>query len=469
MLKKFNKITLSIFTIFSSALAPTVLSSCSNLQDFYFANFESYMSPNLMEKLKNKFNNLNYRYYGTNENLERSFDRNYDVAIPSTYLVARLASQNKLHKIDWSKFNLSYIDDSGQKVLITNANLALNLFTTDVKSILTNIYDVNGDGKQDDNDNLLNYGVPYFLQDFIMGYKGNNIKSLDTHGTIIPTWNDILGYFGPRIGNKKQFNKIAMIDDYRTIYSIPRLIESQGAQVNPSKFNKTISIDEFEKTYSYMLNYFSELNSFLLNSDSGTILNDFANIKGSDVGIMYNGDLLYAMLGGDEYSENLENSPFFTTNNEPLKSHFIRPQQTLIALDMMVINKNTHNLQTSYDLIKEVALNGVSSEFNIWEEDENGDYIYGPMINFDYILYTSPIQKIHNYVLYGDNPNDTNQNYRYFDYLYDYGFSDEFVNMCIGIFDIQTHPTPDNMIEQNLSELNKSNMFYGYSRIKSRL
>ncbi len=469
MLKKFNKIITLIPTILLAGVLPTTLYSCSNSQAFYFANFESYMSPTLMDRLKKEVDNINFRYYGTNENLERSFDRNYDVAIPSTYLVAKLAGAGKLQKIDWNKFGLSYVDSLGSVIQVTNADLALNLFTQDVQSILTNIYDINGDGKQDNSDNLLNYGIPYFLQDFIIGYKGHEISQLKSNSNYIPTWEDILSFFGPRVGRKKEYNKIAMIDDYRTIYSIPRLIESNGSQVNPSKSNTIISINEFENTYSYLSKYFSEQNSFLLNSDSGIILNNFANKKGADSGIMYNGDLLYAMLGGDEYSEDLTSSPFYVSENEELKSHYIRPKQTLVALDMMVINKNTKHLDTAYDLINKVALEGVSSNDSIWEEDNNGNYVYGPMVNFDYILYTSPLQKIHNYVMNGDNPSDPNNNYRYFDYLFDYGFSSSFVEMCMEIFNIQTHPTPDNMIEKNLSELNKSNMFYGYSNIKLRL
>lgn len=456
------------------------LSSCSN-NGFYIANFESYMAPKLMDALKSDYKNLNFRYYGTNEDLERTFERNYDVAIPTSYLMAKFASSGKLVKLDWSKFNIK--DSKGK--LISTADDALQLFDPTAQTILTSIYDINGDGKVDKtNDNLLNYGVPYFLQDFVMGYKGKEITEFATNKD--SDWSKVIDYFGQNSGKFKTYKKIAMIDDYRSVYSIPRLIQTEkngDPNVNPDagpQGEKVISIDTFENTYSLLSSKFPEKNTFLLNSDSNFILNDFADPNGSSAGIMYNGDLLYAIQGGD----NSSGKKIFDENNV----HFIRPKNTLIALDMMVINKNSKFQNEAYDVIKKVALEGLSKKEDITDTNPDDSYKYGPMINFDYIQYTSPLKQITDYVLGkqettlpGASGNKTLPSIKgtYFEYLTDeeYGYSEQFVLLCqeiyrIGLYNTDQTPNPPgkrNMIEKDLSELNKSNMFYAYNRIKTRL
>ena len=65
----------------------------------------------------------------------------------------------------------------------------------------------------------------------------------------------------------------------------------------------------------------------------------------------------------------------------------------------------------------------------------------------------------------------------YFEYLMDEGYSKEFVLLCqeiyrVGLYNTDQTPNPpgkSNMIEKDLSELNKSNMFYAYNKIKTRL
>ena len=59
----------------------------------------------------------------------------------------------------------------------------------------------------------------------------------------------------------------------------------------------------------------------------------------------------------------------------------------------------------------------------------------------------------------------------------DEGYSKQFVLLCqeiyrIGLYNTDETPNPpgkSNMIEKDLSELNKSNMFYAYNKIKTRL
>lgn len=443
-IKKFLTLLTGLSTL---TLPPILLSSCSS-NAFYLANFQSYMSPDLMELLKNEYGDINYRYYGTNENLERSFYR-FDVSVPSTYLIPKLIKNDLLEPINWESFNLHYKDEKGTSHPVKNANDALNLFNSDVQYIVQNIYQVNGKSA-----NLLEYAVPYFMQDFIFGYKGEAIPSLHEKVPNKQTisnvgWREILETFSTQVGKGKKYNSIAMIDDYRTVYSVPSLMSSNDKpDVNPPSGEHDIAF--FRKVYENLSNKFSP-NSFLLNSDSNAILNTFANPRGSDVGIMYNGDLLYALQGGDEYAND---NPFANGT----QFNYVRPKQTLIALDMMVINKKSKNKNLAHEIIKRVALEGSSSnDGEISEVDKEDNYVYGPMINFDYVMYTSPLKKIHEYVL------DQNDGY-FSDLKEEYG--EEFVKKSIEIYDIETNPSPDNMIETSLSELNKSNMYYAYLDVK---
>lgn len=437
-----NKLKLSALLV---SLTPIgFLISCGNNNDFYFANFESYMNPTLMQELKSEYDNLNFRSFSTNEDLERSFVRNYDVAVPSLYLMVKQAQLGLLEKIDWKRFNLNQLDSTGQEtaIPITNADDALTLFSEGIQVVLNGIYDIDGDGLPD---NILEYGVPYFFQDFVLGYKGEKQTISPTTNT---SWKQIIDFFGGKVGQDKPYNKIAMIDDYRTVYSIPRIIQTDvmGSTVSVNPPSGKISIDEFQKTYEILSNRFAS-NSFLLNSDSGLILNNFANPAGSDVAIMYNGDFLYALQGGDEFD------PF-----EVNEINFIRPDKTLFALDVMVINKNTKNLDEAYDIVKRVGLQGSDKPDLISETNVDDEYVNGPMLNFDYVQYTSPLRAIDSYVL--DDSADG-----YFSYLN----NDELAKLCREVFQIKTVTTNDkDLFEKNLDDLQKSNMYYAYVREKSK-
>lgn len=424
-ISKFKRIFFCL-TISLPALSLFALTSCSNSNAFYIANFQSYMNPALIKDISSQYNNVNFRYFSTNEDLERQFENYYDMAIPSAYLMAKQAQMGLLEKIDWSLFNITY-----NSKFISNSTEALQLFTIPTQEVLTKVYDITGDGIPD---NLLDYGVPYFIQDFILGYKGDKINFSSAN----PTWADIMTYFSGKVGTNNTYNRIGLIDDFRSIYSIPRVMETAltgSPNVNPPQNN--ISIAEFQNTYKLLTDYFHP-NAFLLNSDSGFILNDFANPKGSDVGIMYNGDLLYSVQGGDEgYSF------------DPTKVDLVKPQNTLVVLDLMVINKKTKNKSLAYDLLKKITLEGIGNGQDI-KTKQNDSYVYGPMLNFSYVQYTSPLKEIDDFVLNGSFFQDN---------LTDITLEP----LCKKIYRINENPSIQNMFEVNISDLQKSNMNYAYT------
>ena len=112
--------------------------------------------------------------------------------------------------------------------------------------------------------------------------------------------------------------RIATVDDYATMYNIARLIETNNATVNPGNptsasvlepYSGDYTEKEVDNTFAKMFNNVPKKNAFLFNSDSNILLNDFAN-NNSQAIISYNGDLLFAMQGGDDNSSSTNESSF---------------------------------------------------------------------------------------------------------------------------------------------------------------
>lgn len=431
------------------------LTSCSNANSIIFANFESYMSTDLMKSMTKKYN-ARFLYYATNEEIEIKFTKNYDLAVPSTYELISLLQKNELMRIEWNKFNLSYKDISGSSHLITNGTEALNLFTDNIQKIIK----VESNKYNDilpENTNLLDFGIPYFLQSFIFAYKGNKIDNLNNN----TNFNDLLHVISPKYNKNvdprflpKNNSKIAMVDDSRTVYDMCKLIQDQqdyptqenNWNINPSSAN--ISINEFKTTYNTFTGQFNH-NSFYLNSDSNEVLTSFAEHNNGNNSIFaYNGDILYAIQGGGLYD------PY-----EPNQINIVNPIMSPLALDMVVFNKknikNTPRLNKVYDLAYDILLNGTNINQNISATDSKGNYIFGPMINFDFVQYTSPLKAINDYVINGDYFNN----------------DDPLKNKLLSVYNI---PDIDenkiaNLIEDPISELNKSNMHWAYVEEKEKL
>ena len=434
----------------SSLVTPTFLSSCSTDNGFYMANYESYINDDLLNGLENNLysstinegsntlkvniDNFNFRTYSTNEDLERNFTTNYDVAIPSDYLAAKYANEGKILPLDWSKFNLYKLDKYGNRTneKIRNAYDALTLFTPHVREELQS-YDLtiafknDNISEQDQKAGLLNYCVPYFAQDVLMGYNSKTDWGFNGN----TDWETIVSKLGEKINNRN-VARASVVDDFSTLYSVARLIETNNKTANAgdpieenfgsTPYTGNLSISEAINTLSKMFNKHSRKNAFLFNSDSNILLNDFAQ-NGSQAIIAYNGDLLFAMQGGDSYSFSTDQSQFESWlksrfNGDTFNLRIVRPPKNLTVLDCMVINKERavkkNHINESYAVIKKICLEGSDESLYdsnnknkysdgesplIVKTDENDEYINGPAMNFDYTNYSSPLLTLNAYIL----------------------------------------------------------------------
>jgi spermidine/putrescine-binding protein len=98
---KYNKTVKLSLSITISAMfisTPTVLSSCSS-NGVVLANFESYMSSDLMAELHHDYS-IKFVNYSTNEDILAKFTNSYDIAVPSTYAVLELIKQGLCGQLD---------------------------------------------------------------------------------------------------------------------------------------------------------------------------------------------------------------------------------------------------------------------------------------------------------------------------------------------------------------------------------
>ena len=103
MRNKFRNIVLAL--TLTTPIGVALSSGCSNYS-IVVANFESYMSYDLMDEATNEFR-CQFLYYDTNETLETKFASHYDIAFPSSYECMTLKQKGQLSKIDWSMFEIT--------------------------------------------------------------------------------------------------------------------------------------------------------------------------------------------------------------------------------------------------------------------------------------------------------------------------------------------------------------------------
>ncbi len=374
----------------------------NNSNNIYFANYQSYMDNDLIKNLESD-NHVQYKTYGTSEQLESSFSENYDIAIPTTYSAVKMIKEKQLKKLNWN--------------LLTNckyktAAAALELFNEEVKTLLQS-YDWDDDGK---NDNLLEYGVPYFAQEVVFGYKKNNETKLGLGPN--SDWSSIL----TKLASFKDLKNgsIVTLNDPRTMYGISNLYHGLN-NINPQE-DKTI--DNFRQKYDYLSSYD---NRMIFRSDSGEIINNLADPKGNQYSLLYNGDLIYAIQGGDNYDGNGE------------KLCYIKPNNTVIALDMMVVNAKTK--VPDEDVSKVIAKIGLNADVS--DLDNNWT-----LKNFNYIQYTPPLKDIYNKVTQSE---------------YWTSWPSEQVKQFTDLLKL-SNTNVENLIEQPIDNFVKSNMEIAFSQ-----
>jgi len=481
---------LNSLVIGSSSLTLIPLTSCNSSNAIQLANYESYMSQDLMHDLQQNLGYpIQFPYYTTAEMIPAKFERYYDIAVPCGYELIALLRKGWLTEIDWAKFNVR--DMNGN--LITNETEALNLFASEedgysgiaamndkFTTYLRYLYVTNPDDpliknigfKPDVPFNILKYGVPYFAQSFMFAYKGEEItfnKFNTTQTTDSPTWADIFWTVSPTNPNQPAIfknNKIAMIDDARSFYDVSRMVESAtDGSTEITNDPLTGSQDTKERmfqTMSVISNLFASKRgeNFLLNTDSQIVSKTLADRKCGINGIMsWSGDTIYAAQGAEEFDA-------FTSKD----LHIIKPSGgSLDEIEFMVINKknlkNTKKLDAIYDAIKQIALHGCEKDAKEIVKKHEDSYLYWTMTNWNDILYTPLLKNIYKAVTNKDELSDY-----WKDKQKEEGYDDDTVKeLFIEIINGQLANKSKHLFGGSVTNLQNSNIHWGWLETKDRL
>lgn len=115
-MKFYSKFLLLVFVLMFTALT---LTSCekSGTVVLNVFNWGDYIDETVLEDFEKKHNiKVNYETFATNEDMYvkiKSGGNNYDVAIPSDYMIEKMIREDMLHKIDLQNLpNFKYIDQS---------------------------------------------------------------------------------------------------------------------------------------------------------------------------------------------------------------------------------------------------------------------------------------------------------------------------------------------------------------------
>ena len=412
-MKKVSKFALALLPIL--AMTPFLAScvSVSGGSSFIYSNFESYMSPDVEIALNEKYG-VDFISYPTNDQIYQLLKNNeVEIVTPSGYEAVSLIEDNLIQKMDWNKFNIPGI---------TNSEEAKTLFTPETVIAMTSFTD-----KTNKPINLLDYGVPYFAQDFVFAYRGPKIPSLHALDINWKTTLDIVSReprFNATIQNSRQ-PLLWAIDDERTLYSIPRLIETNSTNLNPQP---NASISELTTTYKHLIDILAPMGkrNFQLKSDSNVVLNALADRQAMGA-LLYNGDAFFAAYGGDSGVEIPEGD-----------FHIVKPKNSVVAVEIVAIDNEVvgEKLDKSYDVIKEVNF-PITTGAEVIEDT----LAYQ---NFDYVTYTPTNKELYDYVLAN-----------YFDLTLPVD------KLAKEIFLIEN--IKKSQLENPISKMVKSNLFYTYS------
>ncbi|AGY41605.1 Spermidine Putrescine ABC transporter permease component potCD [Mesoplasma florum W37] len=85
----------------------TVAFVMNNIYDLVIGNWGEYIDPSLIKEFEKEYNvKVNYQEYDSNETLyNKLYTFNYDLMVPSDYMVQKLAEEGKLEPLDYSRIN----------------------------------------------------------------------------------------------------------------------------------------------------------------------------------------------------------------------------------------------------------------------------------------------------------------------------------------------------------------------------
>ncbi|WP_338972596.1 spermidine/putrescine ABC transporter permease/substrate-binding protein [Spiroplasma endosymbiont of Panorpa germanica] len=358
---------LMAFSLFTASFTLlTVAYVRNNIYDLVIGNWGSYINPELISEFEKRYNvTVNYQQFDSNESLyNKLYTFNYDVMVPSDYMVQKLASEGKLLELDYSKINLygTFKDDLGKDHYFkdlegnkinnsadkyeVNSHLMKLMFESSTESVEPN---------PNLNQNITDYAIPYFWGDLVVVANPNPkvLKFLESQG--IQTQNQQIDskdlswdifWQAANAGLNVRLN-----EDAKNIFAIAS--EKMFGTIQPK-------LHQLDETVAELRKLILKPNVSLLGDNliEKVALGDF------DLALMYNGDAIYAnqIFNGEAELEDEDDEFLFNQKSDADNQFFIygRPgkvhsdghtEGTNVFSDNMVINKVNRNIDLSYKWI----------------------------------------------------------------------------------------------------------------------
>ncbi|WJG70267.1 extracellular solute-binding protein [Spiroplasma ixodetis] len=329
----------------------------TNVYDLSIANWGEYMNPNILKEFENKYQvKIKYSTFDDNESLyAKLYTTSYDVMVPSDYMVAKLASEDRLFPIA-SKNSAGDIE--------YDSRIDFNL----KKDINHDLYELMNNYRVENSDGILNefglnsYSIPYFWGDVVLVINTTNTNNLSDLGIKADgsnvQWNVLTD--AAKLGKR-----IVLNDDMHNLFMTAltdlhyknKWGENNGSgqysQVG-NDFHDNINAHspiEIKDASDWLEPVIKNKNTKLLNDD---IVDEISNENKWDVAMMYNGDLLSAIADDPE-----------SYNGKYL---VVRPYMgTNVWNDDMVISKNSPHKDLAFKFINYIMQKqtqvDLSSEF----------------------------------------------------------------------------------------------------------
>ncbi|AXK50827.1 spermidine/putrescine ABC transporter permease/substrate-binding protein [Spiroplasma alleghenense] len=406
--------SLLVFILFASSFTLlTVAYVRNNIYDLVIGNWGSYINPELISEFEKKHNvTVNYQQFDSNESLyNKLYTFNYDIMVPSDYMVQRLVTEDKLLELDYNRINLfgsfedqnqvkHYFKDVEGNDITENPNGKYNVNSELMKLMFESTTEEN-DPKEHLNGNITDYAIPYFWGDLVVVANPNEkvLKFLESQ-------------------NVKYENQ--QIDSSSLSWDIFWQAANAGLNVRLNEDAKNIFAIASEKMYGTIqpkLNQIDEtvkeLKKLILKSNVsllGDNLIEKVALGDFDLALMYNGDAIYANQIYNGEAELEDEDEMFSSRPKVDEKFFIygRPgmtheeghtEGTNVFSDNMVINKVNRNIDLSYewvnfmleksaDLTEYVGITSPVQESmdemtNPGGPFESYEFLYKPQITFD--------------------------------------------------------------------------------------
>ncbi|WP_342274654.1 extracellular solute-binding protein [Spiroplasma endosymbiont of Phycita roborella] len=291
----------------------------TNVYDLSIANWGEYMNPNILKEFENKYQvKIKYSTFDDNESLyAKLYTTSYDVMVPSDYMVAKLASEDRLFPIA-SKNSAGDIE--------YDSRIDFN----PKEDINHDLYELMNNYRVENSDGILNkfglnsYSIPYFWGDVVLVINTTNTNNLSDLGIKADGSNV---QWSVLTNAAKLGKRIVLNDDMHNLFMTAltdlhyknKWGENTGSgQYNQvgNEFSDNINAHspiEIKDASDWLEPVIKNKNTKLLNDD---IVDEISNENKWDVAMMYNGDLLSA-IADDPASYNgkyLVVRPYMGTN-----------------------------------------------------------------------------------------------------------------------------------------------------------